>query len=113
MLFFCKLAKHILGDFSRFFAHLEGGKGEVFVESEGVLPSPLETFVTNFQKFASISVQRYGIPSIHLFPPNSLNGIPRVSCSLEQPGYYREKKFVFCLFGLPRNNFFVGNFKPY
>jgi hypothetical protein len=52
------LAKHILGDFSRFFAHfLESGKDEVFVEREGVLTSPLETFVTNFQKFASISVQ--------------------------------------------------------
>jgi hypothetical protein len=35
------LAKHILGDFSRFFVHLEDGQGEVFVKREGVLPSPL------------------------------------------------------------------------
>jgi hypothetical protein len=96
-------------------------------------------FGTEFREFASIFVPRNGIPSWFLFRGLVQNGIPRVSflflfhgtefitffSSVEYFGTeFREFSVprnsrnsagtsqLFCLFSLPRNNFFVGSCQP-
>jgi hypothetical protein len=74
--------------------------------------SSAEWFRTEFREFASIFVPWYRIPSIFLLCGMVRNGMPRVFCSPEQPEFRRSKPIVPSI-RLPRNNFFVGNCKPY
>jgi hypothetical protein len=56
--------------------------------------SSAEWFGTEFQVFASIFVSRYRIPNIFLLCGVVRNGIPRVSCSAEQPEFRWNKPVV-------------------
>jgi hypothetical protein len=53
-----------------------------------------EWFGTEFQVFASIFVSRNGIQSCFFFRGMVQNGIPKVSCSAEQPEFHQNKPIV-------------------
>ncbi len=73
-----------------------------------VVLSSAEWFGTKFQEFASIFVPRNGIPSCFLFLGKVRNGIPRFSVPRNNRNYIGNN-YLFCLFRLPQNYFFVGN----
>ncbi len=70
-----------------------------------------EVFGREFREFASIFVQRNGIPSSFLFRGRVRNGIPRFSVPRNRRNSVGNNH-LFRLFRLPRNYFFVGNSQP-
>jgi hypothetical protein len=76
-----------------------------------VVFSSAEVFGREFREFASILVQRNGIPSCFLFRGRVRNGIPRFSVPRNSRNSVRNNH-LFRLFRLPRNYFFVENPNP-
>jgi hypothetical protein len=74
--------------------------------------SSAEGFGTEFREYSSIFVPQNGIPSCFLFRGRVRNGIPRVSVPRNSRNSVGNNH-LFCLFRLPRNYFFVGNYQPY
>ncbi len=71
--------------------------------------SSAEGFGREFWEFASIFVQRNGIPSCFLFHGRVRDGIPTAFCSAEHPDS-AGNNHLFRLFRLPRNYFFCRKF---
>ncbi len=71
-----------------------------------VVFSSAEVFGREFREFASIFVQRNGIPNCFLFRGRVRNGIPRFSVPRNSRNSVGNNH-LFRLFRLPRNNFFV------
>jgi hypothetical protein len=71
-----------------------------------------ERLGTLLWEVASIFVSRNGIPSCFLFRGRVRNGIPRFSVSRNNRNSVGNN-YLFRLFRLPRNYFFVGNSQPY
>ncbi len=77
-----------------------------------VVISSAEGFGTKLWGFASIFVPRNGVPSYFLFRGRVRNGIPRFSVPRNNRNFVGNN-YLFRLFRLPRNYFFVGNSQPY
>ena len=98
-LFCLRIRKGILRVFFYFCIH-----GKEF----RVVFSSAEVFGREFREFASICVQRNGIP----FRGRVRNGIPRFSVPRNSRNSLGNNH-LFILFRLPRNYFFVGYSQPY